>query len=126
MKDFDILAPPKRIAKIGGEDIDVSLMSARVSLKFVSFADKYNFGNTSLTSADFKPEMLDDMVEIISLICKKSNPKITSDWLLDNLELPVLIEFMQYVFEPMLKRMKSLNVAESSGTETGKGEPEKN
>lgn len=126
MRDFDILAPPKRIAKIGGEDIDVSLMSARVSLKFVTFAEKYNFLNTSLTTADFKPEMLDDMVEIIALICKKSNAKITSDWLLDNLELPVLIEFMQYVFEPMLSRMKSLNIAGSSGTETGKGEPEKN
>lgn len=127
MKDFDVLAPPRRTAKLGGEVIDVSVMSARVALKFIGFSDKYNFGKslTLQTKQDeFKPEMLEDMVEIIALICRKDNPKITADWLLDNIELPVLIQFMQYVFEPMTSRMKSLNVGD--GGKGGEGEPEKN
>lgn len=126
MRDFDILAPKKRIAKIGGEEIDVSVMSARVSLKFVTFAEKYNFGTGTLTTADFQPEMLDDMVDIISLICRKSNPKFTADWLLDNLELPILIQVMQYVFEPMLSRMKTLNLDSGTGSGNGEGESGKN
>jgi hypothetical protein len=94
------------------------MMSARVSLKLVSFENKYNFSTKNLKPDDFDPQMLDDMVDIIAMICQKSSKKITADWLLDNLELPVLIEFMQYVFEPMFSRMKLLTPSDS-GAETG-------
>lgn len=127
MKDFDILAPPRRVAKIGGEEIDVSVMSARVSLEFVKFSKKYEFDSSlmnELNTDDFKPEMLQDIINIIALICKKSSSKITADWLLDNVELPVLMGFMQFVFEPMVSRMKTLSP--TPGTETGSEEPEKN
>jgi hypothetical protein len=126
MKDFDVLAPPRRVAKIGGEEIDVSLMSARVALEFVKFSGKYNFNSAKgLKTDDFKPEMLEDMIRIIAMICKKSSEKITADWLLDNIELPTLIEFMRFVFEPMTSRMKSLDIG-GSGEGQGDGEPAKN
>lgn len=114
MRDFETISPKKRIARIGGEEIDVSAMSSRITLEFVVFANKYNFGENDLSKADFQPDMLKDMVDIIALVCQKSSKKITADWLLDNLELPVLIGLMQYVFEPMTSSMKNLKLTESA------------
>jgi hypothetical protein len=53
------------------------MMSARVSLKLVSFENKYNFSTKNLKPDDFDPQMLDDMVDIIAMICQKSSKKIS-------------------------------------------------
>lgn len=34
LKDFDVLEPPKRTAKIGGKEVDVSKVSPRVTAHF--------------------------------------------------------------------------------------------
>ena len=39
MKDFDTIAPVKRIARIGGEEVDVSVFSTRATLKLIDMTD---------------------------------------------------------------------------------------
>lgn len=102
LKDFDILSPPKRTARIGGEEIDVSFIPARAALGFIDFSKKYNV--TSLESADgLDPGMLESMLGIIETVCKRSSSKITKDWLLDNVDISILMQFVQYVFAGMKK-----------------------
>ena len=42
--------------------------------------------------------VLEDVLDIVALICQKSNPKIDKDWLLDNLSITDLIKFVNFVF----------------------------
>ncbi len=102
MKDFDVLSPPKRIAKIGGEEIDVTIVPARASLKFIDFSKKYSVESlVSMTQDSFDPALIDSILEVVELVCKRSSSIITKDWLLDNVDIKLLMEFVQYVFEGM-------------------------
>ena len=114
MKDFDILSPPKRFARIGGEEIDVTIVPARAALKFIDFSKKYSPDKLqSMDAVSFDPEMILVMLDVIELVCKRSSSKITKEWLLDNVDIKVLMQFVQYVFAGMKE-------AESEKTE-GKG-----
>jgi len=101
MMDFDILAPPKRTAKIGGEIIDVTIVPARAAFKFITFSKKYNVNalEKSTSSGSYDPEMITAILDVIELICKRSSKKITADWLQDNVDITVLMKFVMYVFE---------------------------
>ena len=76
MKDFDVLAPPKRTARLGGEDIDVSFVSARVALKFIEFSQKYDIADLK-NSDSIEAGIMEDIIEVIALLCKRSAPTIT-------------------------------------------------
>lgn len=99
MKDFDILSPPKRIAKLGGEEIDVTIIPVRAALKFIDFSKKYSVESIqSMNPGTFDSSMFEAVLEVVELICKRSSPKITKDWLYDNVDIKVLMEFVQYLF----------------------------
>jgi hypothetical protein len=117
MKDFDILSPQKRTAKIGGEEIDVSIIPAIVALQFISFSKKHDVSKLdSGTSGNIETDTLVDMIEIVAVLCQRSNPKITKDWLLNNVDIKVLLPFVQYVFEGI----KTENGTEGQGVSEGK------
>ena len=114
--DFDILAPDKRTAKIGGEIIDVTIVPAIAALKFIDFSKKYGVKKIEgMPAGGFDSEMIGSILEVVELICQKSSKKITSDWLLKNVDIKVLMKFIQYVFAGM----KS-NPSEEVAGETGK------
>lgn len=120
LRDFDILSPPKRIARIGGEEIDVTIVPARAALKFINFSKKYSAKSLeSMDQDSFDPCIIDDILEVVELVCKRSSTKITRDWLLDNVDIKVLVEFVQYVFAGM----KNVSSEESSSREEGKNSP---
>jgi hypothetical protein len=122
LKDFDVLSPPKRFAKIGGEKIDVSFIPAKAALKFVSFSNKYSpetFKKFELgDTTDLDPEMYDDIFEVVEVVCQRSSKIITKDWLLNNIDFKILMEFVQYIFEGMQ--------GVDSGTPESSGDDEKN
>ena len=129
LKDFDILAPPKRIAKLGGEEIDVSIISTRVALKFIEFSKKHKAENlTQATQTGVMEDgVLEDMLEIIALVCQKSSKKITKDWLLDNVDIGTLLQFVRFVFNPLTERVKDMTKeGDEKGTGSGEGEEIKN
>jgi hypothetical protein len=120
LNNFEILEPPKRTATIKGESVDVSIIPARVALKFISFSKKYDMDKLEkmgedATEDDIDDGMIEDVVGIVGMICQKSNKKINKDWLLDNLEINELMAFTKYVFAG-LKKTK----AESAGAAGGK------
>lgn len=114
--DFDILAPDKRTAKIGGEIIDVTIVPAIAALKFIDFSKKYDVKKIEgMSVGGFDSGMIESVLEVVELICQKSSKKITSDWLLKNVDIKVLMKFIQYVFAGMKN-----NPSEEVAGETGK------
>jgi hypothetical protein len=108
MMDFDVLAPPKRIAKLGGEEIDVSIVSTKVALKFMEFSKKHKMK---------KLEQVTEIIEIVALVCENSSKKITKDWLLANVDISILLKFVKFVFEPLTQRVKEMST--EAGQVTG-------
>lgn len=93
-KDFNKIIPEVRIAKLGDEEIDVSKIPSRVSLELAIFRDKV----LTMKSSE---EQQRKSLEIVAKVCQVKNPKITVDWLLDNTHYEQLIEFIDFVLEPI-------------------------
>jgi hypothetical protein len=108
-KDFDILSPPKRNARIGGVIVDVSFIPAKIAFRFIQFSKTHKVDALTANPEDFDGSMLEDIVDIIALICQRSSAKITKDWLMENIDMGVLIEFMKFVFQPLIDRVTQLN-----------------
>jgi len=99
LNHFEILEPSKRTASILGEEVDLTIIPARVALKFISFSKKHDAGKLeTMGEDDFDDGMIEDIVEIIAMICQRSNKTITKDWLFDNLDIRGLLEFTKFVF----------------------------
>jgi hypothetical protein len=120
LANFEIIEPPKREATVKGEKVDVTIIPARVALKFIKFSKKYDMDklekmDEEAGEEDIDDGMIEDIVEIVGMICQKSNKKLTKDWLLDNLDINELMAFTKYVFAGLTK-----SKAEKAGAADGK------
>jgi len=99
LKDFDILSPPKRIAKLRGEEVDVTFIPARAALEFISFSKKHDVRKMeSMTDETLDLDVLGDTLDIVSMVCQRSNKTVTKEWMLNNVDIGTLMAFVQYVF----------------------------
>jgi hypothetical protein len=94
-KAITTLVPGKRTRTIGGETVTIAMIPSRASILLMRRVKERGLQGETLT--------MEDTVEIVSMICMRSNPKITETFLLDNTELPDLSEFIVWVLEPLNK-----------------------
>ena len=99
IKDYDKISYPKRIAILGGQKIDVTIIPSRIALEVAIFRDRI----FRIKSED----SFSNLISIVAKICKLSNNKITSEWLLDNTHIEELNDFLTFVLEPKNKRASS-------------------
>ncbi|WP_292461631.1 hypothetical protein [Methanolobus sp.] len=112
MKDFDTIVPPKRLARVAGEEVDVSVFSTRATLKLIDMTDSPE----KVRSLE-EGKNIQGFVEVVATACQRSNPKITADWLMDNVDMFTLVEFSKFVLEPIVRKLEEMKPAE---------DPEKN
>jgi hypothetical protein len=104
LKDFDLLIPDKRIAKLAGKEFDVSKISTRMALEQSEFRD--NVLKMGEKEALFKA------IKIVARICGKPvikgnfikqlfNKAIDEAWLVNNTNYEQLIAFIDFVLEPL-------------------------
>lgn len=102
IRDFDKVVQAARLARIGGEEVDVTKIPSRVTLEMVKFAD--------VSDEISSEEKFYRTLDLVAKACTPSNPKITADWLLDNTDFDQMMDFCEFVLEPIRKR------AEEAGT----------
>jgi hypothetical protein len=107
MSKITTLVPGKRVRTIAGKSVDVSLISARVSIMLMNKVKERTAKGETLS--------IEDSVEIVALICQKSNPEVTEDFLLDNTTLEELSEFIVWVLEPLNKTKSGVEEKNSGG-----------
>jgi len=102
-KDFSKTVYQKRIAVIGGEEIDVSKISTRVMLNLVELKDRRD----ELEAGEIG--IFHELIEIMSQACK-ANKKITADWLIDNTDTMQLLDLMEFIIEPLTVKVEGVMV----------------
>jgi len=113
IKDFDLLVPDKRIAKLAGREFDVSLISTRMALEQIKFRDKALI----MSGAD----AFNKAVEIVAEICKPKvsnkflglfKKKVTAKWLISHASYAQLLEFIDFVLAPLYKEAEPIEKSE--------------
>ncbi len=107
IRDFDKIVRQERRAVIAGEEVDVSKIPSRVTLEMAKFA-----GATKTMKED---EQFLATLDLVAKACKPSNPKITVDWLLDNTDFDQMMDFCEYVMEPIRQRAEKLEGKAETG-----------
>jgi len=110
LKDFGTVVPQKRIARIAGEEVDVSVFSTRATLKLIELTL-----SPEKQAALESGQGIEDLLEVVAIACQRSNLRVTKDWLIDNVDMFTLVEFAQFVMEPVTARLKAMEAKE--GTE---------
>lgn len=105
-QDFSSVVPGRRVAVICGEEVDVTRVPARVTLAMFAKIQEKRRNNGQFE--------IDDLAEIVSMVCTRSNPKVTKDWLLDNAEIAELVKFSDFVLEPMSRFFKGEDTGEAA------------
>lgn len=88
LEDLDILDPPKKVVKMSGELIDISFLPSKVTLAVMKISA--DFDKKKITT----DEMFEKMIGIIAQLSSKSNPKITEDWLYENVSVEKITNFL--------------------------------
>lgn len=104
-KDFDAVIKQQRTARLAGEEIDVSLIPSRVMVELLEMMGSKDLENVENFFA---------VMELVAKVCQVSNKKITVDWLYDNTDLDTLLDFAEFVIQPVKeKAAKSAGDGES-------------
>jgi len=108
IKDFDLLIPDKRIAKLAGKEFDVSKISTKMALKQAEYRDR------ALLMGEKKA--LIEAVKIVAEICGKPKSKnffyrlftkkIDEKWLISNTNFKQLVDFIDFVLEPLTGKLE--------------------
>lgn len=98
--DFDVIVPQERLARIGGEVVNVATIPTRVTLEMARLADKKD----QLEGGD----MFDKLIALISSACVVNNPKVTEEFLLDKTTFESLAAFIDFVLNPITEKAEAL------------------
>jgi hypothetical protein len=98
--DFDALVVEPRLARVGGEVVDVSVIPVAVTLAMSKYQSRTREEIEAEAEAD--PEAgYQKILQLVSDVCIRSNPKFTVEFLMDNLDTARFSAFVQFVLYPV-------------------------
>ena len=105
--DFDALVIEPRLARVGGEVVDVSTIPVGVVLRMAKFQDR----DAAVAEAERDANgTMAEMFQMVSDVCVVSNPKITPEFLMAHLNYAKFAVFMKFVLSPMTRQKSSWRV----------------
>ena len=112
--DFDALVREPRLAKVGGEIVDVSVIPVAVTLALAKRADMSK--EDILKAAHENPEAeLRAVIQLVSDACIPSNPKLTVEFLMAHLDQEQLNAFARFVLNPVTEKAEELAASGEGG-----------
>lgn len=95
--NLEAFVPAERIVKLGGREFDVSFIPASVAFKVYENMESFSrMNNQGVKMEDYRV-----ILDILSMIFKRSHKDITSDWIDENVHIKDMIKLINFVMEPM-------------------------
>lgn len=115
IKDFDALMPPKRIAKVGGKEFDVSIIPAKASLEMAALMARDPALKTNL-----KGNKIESLIDMTVRVLRIQDDEVDRDWLLSVMDQDTLLQFCTFVLEPLIRRGQEARGKAGAAGKTGK------
>ena len=115
--NFDTLVSKPRIAEIGGERADVSIIPVAVTLAMAEREDRTPAEILLISKEVAKAEML-ELFQLMADICTPNNPKMTRDFLMAHLNPEKFAAFISFVMHPMHEKAAQFLEADKGNAET--------
>jgi len=115
--NFDTLVSKPRIAEIGGERADVSIIPVAVTLAMAEREDRTPAEILLISKEVAKAEML-ELFQLMADICTPNNPKMTRDFLMAHLNPEKFAAFISFVMHPMHEKAAKFLETEEGNAET--------
>ena len=97
--DFDALVHEPRVALVGGEKVDVSIIPVAVTLAMAKLSERTR--EEIMLAAEEDPECeLRRVLGLVSDVCIPSNPKFTIYFLMKNMDMEKARCFNEFVLKP--------------------------
>jgi len=113
--DFDALVIEPRLARVGGEVVDVSTIPVGVVLRMAKFQDR----DAAVAEAERDANgTMAEMFQMVSDVCVVSNPKITPEFLMAHLNYAKFAVFMKFVLSPMTDKAEEFLESEEGNAAT--------
>ena len=110
--DFDALVVEPRLARVGGEIVDVSMIPVAVTLRWSAFQDRVrSFKTKGELENEIEKDPIGEMEPIwkmVSDVCIVSNPKLTVEFLQEHLDYKKFVAFMQFVLQPVADKVDAM------------------
>jgi len=121
--DFDVMVTTPRLARVGKEIVDVSIIPVAVTLAMASRGDMSKADIAALGEDKAKEGML-ELFQLMSDVCVQSNPKVTRDFLMKHLNPEKFAEFMKFVMNPLYDKVTAMmeEVEDEPDSEAGNAE----
>ena len=116
LRDFDAVAPARRVIRIAGEEADVTVFPARVTMELERFFRERQSGKVAGS------DQVERIVSLISRVTTAGNPQLTADWLLDHLDLLKIYDLIAFILEPMTKRAEEFAAKQGNAAAAGQSE----
>ncbi len=116
-KVFQVFIPEKKTAILLDQNVDVTIIPAKTAFKFVLFSKKHKGINLKNENTGIDENLLDEILDIVEEITTRSNPVVTKDWLLTNLEIQDIVRFITFIFKNMSpSKVESMGSSKPGGT----------
>lgn len=89
---------------MAGFDVDVTRVPARYTLEIMKLTKR---GNVEF----------DEQLDILVQICQLTNSDVTRDYLIDKLDLAEVVELLEFIVEPVTRKLTNAKKKAGDGTE---------
>ena len=105
--DFDALVVEPRLARVGGEVVDVAVIPVAVTLALAKHSDRTKEEILQAVEANAEGQIR-KMIQMVSDVCMPNNPKLTVEFLMKHLDQPRLNAFTKFVLMPVADEAERL------------------
>lgn len=102
------IIPDKRIVRVLGYDVDITRIPAKYTLQMMKLG---------ASGGESNPDNVEKMIDIIAGICQSSQPTLTREWLLDNLDFPEINQLGFQISQSVSARTKAVQAGTEGTTE---------
>jgi len=111
--DVDKLLPPARTFTLAGETVDVSMLPSKLVLELARNRAKFE------QEGD---EAFDLILDKVEQMCKRSNPVVTKEWLMEHSTIQQLMAVIEFVLAPLTEMVEGKKEAGKQAEGSSKNE----
>lgn len=103
--DLDAVRPEKRLVKLAGKEIDVTVIPFEVMLDIVDKLDSFQALEKDGSDGAAVKGVLEFLYKTMLRVCQVSDKSLTEDWLREHTDVVQMVQLMGFVVAPLLERI---------------------